>query len=156
METDIKQIQKKLQQICSRQEKCSADILDYLIKHKVSQEFHQSVLNSLIAEKFIDEERYARAVVQDKFRLNRWGRVKIRYFLISKRIPDESIGKALGMIDEDEYRQILEWELKKKAKILTKEDPEMKKMKLLQFAASKGFEEEIVWKVLKSSASLPE
>jgi regulatory protein len=149
METDVKQILKKLQQICSRQEKCQTDILDYLIKHKVPQEFHQSVMKSLIAQKFIDEERYARAAVQDKFRLNRWGKIKIRYFLRSKRIQEEAIQKALNLIDEEEYRQILEQELEKKAQTLKKEDTAVRKMKLLQFAASKGFEEEMVWKVLK-------
>jgi regulatory protein len=150
METNVKQIQKKLQQICSRQEKCTADILDYLIKHGIPQEFHQNIIKQLVTDRFIDEERYAGAAVQDKFRLNRWGRVKIRYFLRSKRIPDEAIEKAIDLIDEAEYKQTVGQELKKKAQTLKKENPEILKMKLLQFSASKGYEAEIAWNILKS------
>ena len=148
MEPDVKQVLKKLQQICSRQEKCQADILDYLIKHKVPKEIHLSVIKSLIVEKFIDEERYARAAVQDKLKLNRWGRIKIRYYLRSKRIPEKAIQNALDLIDEDHYRRILEQELKKKALSLKKDEAETRKAKLLQFAASRGFEEELAWKVI--------
>ncbi len=149
METDIKPTLKKLQQICSRQEKCKADIMDYLIRHDIPQQWHEPVIQSLTADKFIDEERYARAAVQDKFRLNRWGRIKIRYFLRSKRLTEEVIQKAIQGIDEEEYRRVLDQGLKKKAQTLKKEDPGTRKMKLLQFAASKGFEEDLVWKIMK-------
>ena len=138
-----------MQQICSRQEKCKADIVDYLFRHEVPDEVHQTVIKSLLTEKFIDEERYARAVVQDKLKLNRWGRIKIRYFLRSRRISEETIQHAMNLIDEDLYRQILEQELNKKARSLVKEEPEIRKLKLQQYAASKGFEEEMVWKMIK-------
>lgn len=141
---------KKLQQVCSRQEKCTADILEYLIRNDINQAYHQTIIEQLKAEKYLDEERYARAVVMDKFRLNRWGRIKIRYFLRSKRIPGEIIAAALDSIDETEYIISIQQELSKKAKTLKSEDPEVKKMKLLQFAASKGFEEDLIWKLMKS------
>jgi regulatory protein len=149
MESETRLIIKKLQQICSRQEKCKADIVDYLFRHEVPDEVHQTVIKSLLKEKFIDEERYARAVVQDKLKLNRWGRIKIRYFLRSRRISEETIQHAMNLIDEDLYRQILEQELNKKARSLVKEEPEIRKLKLQQYAASKGFEEEMVWKMIK-------
>lgn len=149
MESETRLIIKKLQQICSRQEKCKADIVDYLFRHEVPDEVHQTVIKSLLTEKFIDEERYARAVVQDKLKLNRWGRIKIRYFLRSRRISEETIQHAMNLIDEDLYRQILEQELNKKARSLVKEEPEIRKLKLQQYAASKGFEEEMVWKMIK-------
>ena len=148
METDIKPTLKKLQQICSRQEKCKADVVDYLIRHGIPQQLHEPVIQSLTADKFIDEERYARAAVQDKFRLNRWGRIKIRYFLRSKRIPEKTIQNAMDLIDEDHYRRILEQELKKKALSLKKDEAETRKAKLLHFAASRGFEEELAWKFI--------
>jgi len=148
MDTAIKPTLKKLQQICSRQEKCKADIVDYLIRHDVPQHMHEPVIQSLTADKFIDENRYARAAVQDKLKLNRWGRIKIRYFLRSKRIPEEAIQNAMDLIDEDHYRHILEQELKKKALSLKKYEAETRKAKLLHFAASRGFEEELAWKVI--------
>ncbi|MBN2276100.1 MAG: RecX family transcriptional regulator [Bacteroidales bacterium] len=150
METDVKQVLKKLQQICSRQEKCASDIVDYLLRHQIPREHHASIIESLTSEKFIDEERYARAAVQDKFRFNRWGKIKIRFFLRSKKIGDQVVEKAMAMIDDEEYKRMLEKEIKKKALTLTRDDRETRMMKLLKFATSKGFEQEVVWPLLKN------
>jgi regulatory protein len=150
MDTTARMVMKKLQQICSKQEKCRTEIQDYLTRHDVSPEFQQSIISQLKAEKYFDEERYARAAAKDKFQLNRWGRIKIRYFLRSKQIPHEIITRAIESIDETDYHQILQQELSKKARTLKSADPEVQKMKLLQFAASRGYEEEITWKLLKA------
>ena len=142
--SQAQQVLNKLQQLCSRQEKCTADIIDYFYKHKVPSEFHKTILTRLKDDKFIDEKRYASAVVKDKFRLNRWGKIKIRYFLISKKIPVIIIDDAIGSIDDTEYRNTVSGELRKKALSFQGKEPEVVLLKLIQFAASRGYEEEMV------------
>lgn len=137
------QLRKSLQHLCSRQEKCIADIQDYMIRHEVPADFHASIIEQLIKDKFIDESRYARAVVHDKYKLNRWGRKKIVYFLKSKKIPEEIINEAMASIDEKAYRKIIKDELQKKEISLKGEKPDVKRMKLLQFAMARGYEAEI-------------
>jgi regulatory protein len=144
METSLSKVLKVLQRICSKQEKCRADIMDYLVKKGIPAESHMEVIAKLMAERYIDEKRYAQAAVRDKFILNRWGKEKIRRFLVAKQVSEENITKALGTLDESDYRKMIEEELHKKGLALSDERSDFQEIKTLRFAASRGYEEEIV------------
>jgi len=144
METSLNQVLKTLQRICSKQEKCPAEIMEYLVRKGISEEFHQPIVDRLIADRFIDEERYAKAAVSDKFMLNRWGKQKIRHFLETKQISEEIMERAMNIIEPSDYRKMIEQELHKKMSALSGEQPGMREMKILRFAASRGYEEETV------------
>src|SRR4030042_508294 len=107
METTLSQVLNTLQRICSKQEKCRAEITDYLVRKGIPAEFHQPVMTQLMAGRYIDEERYALAAVRDKFMLNRWGKQKIRHFLGTKQISGELLERALDTLDESEYRKMI-------------------------------------------------
>jgi regulatory protein len=149
MENTLSQVLNTLQRICSKQEKCRADIIDYLIRKGITAEYHEPVLSQLIASRFIDEERYAQAAVRDKFMLNRWGKKKIRHFLEIKQISDEQIERALDTIEEPDYRKMIKEEMHKKLSALSGEDPVAKEMKIIRFADSRGYEEEMVREICK-------
>jgi regulatory protein len=151
MENRVNQVLNTLQRICSKQEKCRADITDYMVKKGIPAEFHEQVLSQLTAGRFIDEERYALAVVRDKLILNRWGKKKIRHFLETKQIAEERIERALDTIDESDYRTMIREEMHKKLSALQEEDPGSGKVKMIRFADSRGYEEEIVWEICKFS-----
>ena len=85
--------------LCSRQEKCSSEIREKLEKFNLPGEDVEKVLHSLKKEGFIDESRYAGMFVRDKLRFNRWGRVKIRYMLSARKIPEEIIYAVLCHAD---------------------------------------------------------
>jgi regulatory protein len=144
METSLNQVLKPLQQICSKQEKCRSEILSYLVRKGIPEELHLAVLAQLIADRFIDEARYAKAAVQDKFVLNRWGKQKIRHFLETKLIPEEILERAMDTLDASDYRKMIEEELHKKMSALSGEQTGIREMKILRFAASRGYEEEMV------------
>ena len=97
-------------------------------------------------EKFIDENRYCSAFVNDKLRFNHWGRIKIRAKLMEKRLPRELIAAALENIDEEEYNNILRTLLANKAKEVNTDEEHKRREKLLRFAASRGFEPSIIMK----------
>jgi regulatory protein len=144
MDMVLIEILNKLQKICSRQEKCSYDIMDYLIRHEIPVEYHEDIIHRLTEEHFIDDLRYAASFACDKFRLNRWGRIKIRHFLETKQLSDPVIDKALSEIHEDEYRKVLADELNRKRRSLVGDDASLQEMKIMQFSSSRGYEEEIV------------
>jgi regulatory protein len=144
MEKTLNQVLNALQRICSKQEKCRSDITDYLVRKGIPGEFHEWVLSQLTGGRFIDEERYAQAVVKDKFKLNRWGRKKICHFLETKQIPEERIERALDTIDESDYRKMIGEEIHKKLSALSEEDPDSRNEKIIRFSDSRGYEEELV------------
>jgi len=139
----------KAMAICSKAEKCVSDIQQKLNDWGIEQADAQKIIKTLIAEKFIDEERFTRYFVRDKFRFNQWGKVKIVFMLKSKKIPATLIEDALQEISDEAYLELLVKLLKdkvKKTKFINEYD---KKGKLVRFAQSKGFEFDVISQALK-------
>jgi len=133
--------------LCARQEQCRKDLLLKLSKWDVSQSDSEQILLTLEQEGFIDHLRYAKSFTTDKFKFNRWGRIKIRWMLRQKEIPEDIIENALSQIDEEDYENMLMIELQKKIKTLRSESEAEKKSKLIQFATQRGFEYETIYKM---------
>ena len=134
--------------LCSRQEKCSSEIREKLSKFKLPEPQIEKVLKALKNEGFLDEARYAGMFVRDKLRFNHWGRVKIRYMLSGKKIPDEIISEAIHGIDEQDYREILKEELLKKRQQIKDANPCTVRNKLARFGQQRGFESGLIFQVL--------
>ena len=136
----IKEAILKAQNLCAGQEKCILDIRKKLYDWKLPANDHDAVINLLIKDQFINEQRYTLFFAKDKFRFNKWGKIKIEYTLKQKNIPYEYIKNALDEIPEMEYDKLLENELIKKLKTLKDKDEYTIKSKLVRFASSRGFE----------------
>jgi regulatory protein len=144
------QVLSKAMSICSKAEKCVSDIQIKLDGWGIEFADAQKIIKTLIAEKFIDEERYTRYFVRDKFRFNQWGKVKIVFMLKSKKIPPVLIDEALQEINDEAYLELLVKLLKDKAKKTKFVNEYDKKGKLIRFAQSKGFEFEVINEALKA------
>ena len=136
----IKEAILKAQNLCAGQEKCILDIRKKLYDWKLPANDHDAVIDLLIKDQFINEQRYTLFFAKDKFRFNKWGKIKIEYTLKQKNIPYEYIKYALDKIPEMEYDKLLENELIKKLKTLKDKDEYTIKSKLVRFASSRGFE----------------
>ena len=130
----------RVKKICSNQEKCSQDIHSKLNNWGLPAEKADKIIKILVEENFINEERYAKAFVNDKFKFNKWGEIKIKTHLISKKISESAIKSALGNIDIDEYINLLKDILKKKKEGLKYKNNYELTGKLIQYAFSKGFD----------------
>ena len=134
--------------LCSRQEKCCSEIRDKLVKFTLPDDRIEKVLKALQKEKFIDESRYAGMFVRDKLKFNRWGRIKIRYMLSAKQIPEEIISEAIQGINEKDYLEILKEELEKKSRQIKENNPYARRTKLARFGQQRGFESGLIFQVL--------
>ena len=134
--------------LCSRQEKCNSEIRKKLEKFKLPGRHVEKVLQTLKKEGFIDESRYAGMFVRDKLRINRWGKIKIRYMLMAKQIPEEVIRDAIDGIDDHNYLEILKEELIKKRLQIKDDNPFMVRNKLARFGQQRGFESGLIFQVL--------
>lgn len=130
----------KAQNLCAQQEKCESDIRKKLYDWKTLPIEHDKIIDLLKKDKFIDEQRYAISFAKEKFRFNKWGKIKIEFTLKQKNIPSDFINNALNEINELDYDSILENELIKKLKTIKDTDEYTIKTKLIRFALSKGFE----------------
>ena len=131
--------------LCSRSEHSIADIRHKLRQWGVAPSDTDQIIDQLSDEKYIDEQRYAIAYVRDKYRLQRWGRVKISTMLHLQHISQTDIAQALNEIDPQEYHDNLVHTLQAKRRTLKDQDPRIIRDKLLRHAATRGYEvEEII------------
>ncbi len=138
----------QLMRLCSRQEKCTYDIRKKLEDWKLPEEDAGQIVHQLKEEKFLDDERFTRFFVRDKFALNKWGRQKIKYMLLARHIDKIIVEDALQQLSEDEYQQTLANELHKKRKQLTGNNNYQLRAKLFNFATQRGFESDLVYKTI--------
>jgi len=134
---------------CSSAEHCKIEILEKTEKFELSPEEKTQLIERLQQEKFLDEKRYVRAFVRDRFRFNKWGRIKIRYMLRQKGVPSDLVDEGIETIPEEEYLDMLLSLLKqKKPTVKSKSDYELRG-KMLRFGSGRGFEPILISQCLK-------
>ena len=134
--------------LCSRAEKSSGGIIRKLTEWGVSDEEAQQILDRLIVEKFIDDERFAQSYVQDKFKFNKWGKIKISYQLRFDKISSSVIDDALAKIEDAVYREVLFDLVFEKNKNIKTSNQYDRKAKLFRFAQGRGFEADLISSVV--------
>ena len=143
------QVLDKMAKYCAYQERCVKDVRDKLKTFDIPEEDKKKILDYLLDNRFVNDERYAKAFVRGKVNQSGWGINKIRFHLIQKGIDKDIIDEALGQTDEEAYRQRLIEILKTKAKTVKADSDFEKKRKLAAYAMQKGFESSLVWETLK-------
>jgi regulatory protein len=139
----------KATDLCSRSEKCSYDLEQKCREWQLSGEETVKLVAYLRQEKFIDHQRYATSFVNDKFRFNKWGKIKLAYVLRQKQIEEKYLKEALAQLPEDAYHQVLLDLLSAKAKTLKSLDAYTRRGKLLAFAQSHGFEVDLALSIIE-------
>lgn len=134
---------------CSQAEHCISEVKNKLTQWEITEPDQTKIIRYLVEEKYIDEMRFATAYAKDKFRYNKWGKIKIRIELERKKIDRELIEIALATIDPDEYNAMIINLAKAKEKKLTYRNEYEKKGKLYRFLTGKGFEMEAIGRLLE-------
>lgn len=145
--TDEKVVFQKLSAICARAEHCQHDMLEKMRQWSVDQEVQARVMERLLKERYVDDERFARAFVHDKVKYNQWGRRKVEQALWLKHIDEHVARNALDEIEENDYLSVLRPMLKQKRKSLLSgkalSDYELN-VKLMKWAMGRGFTMDVI------------
>ena len=143
------QVLDKMAKYCAYQERCMKDVRDKLKTFDLPQKEKDKILDYLLDNRFVNDERFAKSFVRGKINQSGWGLNKIRFHLMQKGIAKDIIDESLGQTNEDLYRQRLIDILKTKSKTIKAETDFERKRKLAAYAMQKGFEASLVWEVLK-------
>ena len=135
---------------CAYQDRCQAEVRDKLYEIGAPYESIEDIICTLIDEKFLDEERFARSFARGKFYFKSWGRKKIEQALKQKQVSDYCIRKGLEEIDANDYQTTL---VKLIAKRLGREKADWTfeaQQKSAQYLFNKGYENELIWETLNN------
>lgn len=144
------QVLDKMARYCAYQERCVKDVCDKLKTYDISEESQKEILDYLLDNRFVNDERFAHAYVRGKINQNGWGVNKIRFQLLRKGISHEMINAALEEYDPDIYKEKLIAILKAKARSVKAENEFQKRQKLAAYAIQKGFEASLVWETIST------
>ena len=134
---------------CAYQERTQQEVRDKLYSYGLYADAVEEVLTDLIADDFINEERYAQSFVRGKFRQNKWGRIKIRQALQQKTISTYCIWRGMQEIEDTDYQETLRGLMQKKWDTLSEDDTYSRKNKTVRYVLGKGYEADLAWKTVE-------
>ncbi len=134
----------RLTALCSQAEHCSYEMTEKMRKWQISDEAQARIMQHLVEERYIDDERFCRYFVKDKIRYNKWGRRKVEQALWAKHI-DSDISKAiLDEVDDEEYINILRPMIKSRRKQMKDMSEYEANARLMRWAIGRGFTFDII------------
>lgn len=137
----------KIEAWCAYRDRCHSETYDKLRSYGLDEEDTHILIADLISNRFLDEQRFAESYVSGKFRIKKWGRVKIKMHLKALQIPDRCVVEAFKQIEEEEYNQTLS-DLAQKKWLSLQGTSFEKKVKVRNFLLSKGYENDLIYNVL--------
>ncbi|GAA0892507.1 regulatory protein RecX [Fulvivirga kasyanovii] len=145
----VKEAKLKAADYCAYQERTQQQVRDKLFDLGLTSDEVEDVLTDLITEGFINEERFAISYAGGKFRMKKWGRIKITHHLKALNISDYCINRGLAEIDEEDYRETLHQLLEKKRQSVSGENQYVMGKKIASFLIQKGYEPHLVWDLIR-------
>ena len=130
--------------LCAQAEHCQYEMTEKMRRWELSEEAQARIMERLVSERYVDDERFARAFIKDKVRYNKWGRRKVEQALWQKHIDKDIRQRTLDDVDDEEYLAVLRPLLKQKRKSTKAESDYELNRKLVRFALGRGFTFDII------------
>ena len=144
----VDEIKRKLEQYCVYQDRCHKEVEQKMREFSLIPEAREMILLSLMQDNFLNEERFAKSFARGKFRIKNWGKQRIVRELKFRDISAYNIKTALKEIDEQEYLNTIYRITENRNEVIKEPNPYKKKKKLIDFLMRKGFESELIYKVV--------
>ena len=141
----VKEATIKLMQFCAYRDRSHKEVEEKLRKMNMIPAAQEQIIIQLMQDDFLNEERFARSFVRGKFRIKKWGKIKIKQELKFREISAPVIKNALTEIDQQKYNSTLYELAEKKLRLLKEPDNFKKKRKLADFLLRKGYESNLVY-----------
>ena len=148
----VEEAKKGLERYCSYQERCHREVEKKLYEMRMIPEACELIILHLLEHNFLNEERYAKSFARGKFNIKNWGKRRIVLELKQRNISKYIIDVALMEIDDQAYHDKIRFIALKKYELLSEKDIYKKKQKIINFLLRKGYENYLVYDVVKEIA----
>lgn len=140
----------KAMRYCAYRERCQKEVRQKLFELKCNPAEAETIIAYLVRENFINEQRFAAQYACGKFRINKWGKIKIKLMLEQFDISPYNIRNALNQINMTDYQQAIVRQIKLNEAKSTEPDRIRRNNRISKAIISKGFEPELVWDLLRA------
>lgn len=144
----------KIKHYCAYQERCHSEVKEKLYGYGLHKAEVEKIIGKIIEEDYLNEERFAVQFAGGRFRMKKWGKVKIRYALRQKNVSEYCIKKGLKAIDEDDYLNTLSQLFAQKLKELKGQKNQfIRKRKIQDYLVQKGYESDLIYALLRKQSN---
>jgi len=144
----VNEIEFKLKQYCSYQDRCHNEVEKKLKTFDVISQVKEQIISNLISENYLNETRFCKSFVRGKFKIKNWGKRKIILELKSRKVSNYNLKEGLKEINEIDYLDKLETLFNKKLASLDHLSLINKKKKILSFLLYRGWETNLIYEKL--------
>ncbi len=134
----------RLSALCAQGEHCQWEMLEKMCRWELDDASQARIMARLVKDRYVDDERYARAFVLDKIRYNKWGARKVEQALWQKHIDEDIRKRVLSEVSDAEYLNVLRPLLKQKQRSVKAQSDYERNQKLIRFALGRGFTFDII------------
>ncbi|MBG6110856.1 regulatory protein [Flavobacterium sp. CG_23.5] len=145
----VKEAIRKIEHFCAYQERCHEEVVAKLRTMKMDSDEIDQILVKLIADNFLNEERFACSFARGKHRIKQWGKIRIVNELKSKRINQTLINIALKEITAEEYATTFHKLAERHWESIRETNSLKKRKKFCDYLLRRGFESNLVYEKVK-------
>ncbi len=149
----LEEAQKKLERYCAYQERCHKEVDQKLAEMNMIPLVKEEIILHLMKHDFLNEERFARSFARGKFRIKKWGKVRIIRELKFRYITEYNIKLALTEIDIDAYHTTFNELAEKKYLTIRESNIYKKRKKLADYLLYRGWESDLVYQKITELVS---
>jgi len=147
--SSVQEVVQKLEYYCSYQERCHVEVNQKLFEFSLTSNENDQIIVHLINQNFLNEERFASVFSIGKFHQKKWGKIRIKNELKTRKISDYLIAKSLKEIPSDEYETTFQLLSEKQWEVITEKNIIKKRKKFCDSLLRKGWESDWIYKKAK-------
>lgn len=142
----VSEATKRMEHYCAYQDRCHQEVGRKLKEMNMIQEASNQIILHLLDHDFLNESRFAQSYVRGKFRIKKWGRIRISQELKRRNISTYNITLGLKEIPEDEYlTSFNDLALKRFNQLDTEVNIQKKRKKFVDYLLYRGWESSLTW-----------
>lgn len=145
----VQEAQKKLEHYCAYQERCHQEVVQKLKSLNMIPEAIDQIIGQLISDNYLNETRFAQSFARGKFRIKKWGKVRIIRELKARQISEFNIKIGLKEISTEEYDLVFETVFQKIRQTVEHNTPIVQKKKIADYLLYRGWEKQKIYDALR-------
>ena len=145
----VKEAQKKLEHYCTYQERCHQEVVNKLQELGMIPLAIDTVVSKLIRDNYLNEARFAQSFARGKFRIKKWGKIRIKRELKARQVSDYNIKRGLKEIPENDYNNTFWFLFEKRKKAVDGNNPLTQKKKIISYMVYRGWETQKIYEALQ-------
>ena len=145
----VKEAQKKLEHYCTYQERCHQEVVNKLKQLGMIPLAIDTVISKLIRDNYLNETRFAQSFTRGKFRIKKWGKIRIKRELKARQVSDYNIKRGLKEIPENDYNNTFWFLFEKRKKAVDGNKPLTQKKKIISYMVYRGWETQKIYEALQ-------